>query len=291
MRLTENEYFRFLRIHLSLIHFTGIHEGLISRNMSLEAFKDVDVETKIPARDALYDNPKYFDKFVQENPYHLTHEDLKIVSGFKNFIKGQFWVLKYLKKHTVFFDGDFAYGVLALNDPFEWFFGDNLPRLVQTALLPFEGKIVYDGITKSNNIIIGDNMTSTLMSEYTVSKAKYGLITKLPIHTKIKKLEVSDENTLIALMKSESSIDHNWDKIDDLLERSPSLENLYEQLWGKLNSRHKKKELRKLGIKDYYFAMTGDTIITSGKSKEEVESKIKSMIDINKMDSIYYFKL
>jgi len=117
------------------------------------------------------------------------------------------------------------------------------------------------------------------------------LITQLPIDEEIKRLEDSDENTLIALMKSKSSIDHNWYKIEGLLERNPSLENLYEHLWGKLNSRNKKKELKKLGIKGHYFAITGDTIITSGKSKKEVESKVKSMVDKQKIDSIYYFKL
>lgn len=291
MRLTEKEYYRFLRIHISLIHFAGINEGLISRKMSLEDFKDIDVETKVPVRDTLYENPKYFDKFVKENPYDLPKDDLQVAGGFRYFKKGQFWLLKYLKKHSIFLDGDFAYGVLALSDPFERFFGNNLPRMVETVLLPFEGKIVYDGIMKSINIVIGGNITSSLNSEYRVLKAKYGLITELPIDKKIKKLEDSDENTLIALMNSKSSIDHNWYKIEDLLEGNPSLENLYEQLWGKLNSRKKKKELKKLGIKGYYFAITNDTIITSGKSKKEVESNVKSMVDRQKLDSIYYFKL
>ena len=163
--------------------------------------------------------------------------------------------------------------------------------MVETVLLPFEGKIVYDGIMKSSNIIIGGNITSSLNSEYSVLKAKYGLITQLPIDEEIKKLEDSDENTLIALMKSKSSIDHNWYEIEDLLEKNPSLENMYEQLWGKLNARNKKKELKKLGIKGHHFAITGNTIITSGKSKKEVESKVKSMVDKQMMDSIYYFKL
>lgn len=263
----------------------------MSGKIGFEDFKDLDVETKFSVREALYENPKYFNKFVKENPYDLSNEDLRVADNFRYFRKGPFWVLKYLKKHAVFLDGDFAYGVLALSDPFEWFFGNNLPRMVETVLLPFEGKIVYDGMMKSSNIIIGGNITSSLNSEYSVLKAKYGLITQLPIDEKIKRLEDSDENTLIALMKSKSSIDHNWHKIEDLLERNPSLVNSYEQLWGKLNSRNKKKALIKLGIKGHYFAITGDTIITSGKSKKEVESKVKSMVDKKMIDSIYYFKL
>jgi hypothetical protein len=291
MRLTEKEYYRFLGIHLALIHFAGINKGLISQNMSLQDFKDIDFETKFPVREALYENPEYFDKFVKENPYNLSNEDLQVAGNFRYFKKGKFWLLKYLKKYAIFLDKDFAYGVLALSDPFEWLVGNNLPRMVETVLLPFEGKIVYDGMMKSNNIIIGGNITSSLNSEYSLLKAKYGLITQLPIDEKIKKLEDSDENTLTALMKSKSSIDHNWYKIEELLERNPSLGNLYEQLWGKLNARNKKKALKKLGIKGYHFAITGDTVIASGKSKKEVETKVKSMLDKKMIDSIYYFKL
>ena len=84
MRLTEKEYYRFLRIHISLIHFSGIEEGLIPKKMSLEKFKEVDVETKFPVRESLYENPKYFDKFVKENPYDLSNEDLQVADNFRS---------------------------------------------------------------------------------------------------------------------------------------------------------------------------------------------------------------
>ncbi|WP_425422247.1 hypothetical protein [Phaeodactylibacter xiamenensis] len=189
MRLTEKEYYRFLRIHISLIHFSGIEEGLIPKKLSLEEFKDTDIETKFPVRESLYDNPKYFDKFIKENPYDLSNEDLQVADNFRHFKKGKFWLLKYLKKHSIFLDEDFAYGVLALSDPFEWFFGNNLPTMVETVLLPFEGKIVYDGMMKSSNIIIGGNITSSLNSEYSVLKAKYGLITQLRVYNKLHKTQ------------------------------------------------------------------------------------------------------
>lgn len=291
MRLTEKEYYRFLGIHIPLIHFVGIEKGLIPAKLSLEDFKNVSFETKFQVREALYEHPEYIDKFVKENPYDLSNEDLQVAGNFRYFKKGQFWVLKLLKKHAIFFDDDFAYGVLALSDPFERFFGNNLPILVETVLLPFEGKIIYDGMILSGNITIGRNLATSLNSKVSVLKAKHGLITQLPIDEKIERLEDSDENTLTALMKSKSSIDNNWYEIEKLLEKNASLENLYEQLWGKLNSRNKKKVLKKLGIKEQYFAITGDIIIASGNSKNEVESKVKSMVDKKMVDAIYYFKL
>ena len=59
---------------------------MLSEKMNLEEFKDADVKTKFLVREALYENPKYFDKFVKENPYDLSNEDLQVADNFRYFI-------------------------------------------------------------------------------------------------------------------------------------------------------------------------------------------------------------
>ena len=48
-----------------------------------------------------------------------------------------------------------AYGVVALFDPFEAVIGPYLPRMIKTTLLPFKGRIVYDGLITGYNITFG----------------------------------------------------------------------------------------------------------------------------------------
>jgi hypothetical protein len=40
--------------------------------------------------------------------------------------------MQLTKKHAVFMDDDYAYAVFALSDPFEYFFGRNIPAWVET---------------------------------------------------------------------------------------------------------------------------------------------------------------
>ncbi|MEN0003572.1 MAG: hypothetical protein AAF798_05490 [Bacteroidota bacterium] len=274
-----------------MIHYVGVQEGEIDQKMSVEEFKELGVHAKFPIRNTLYETPKYIDQFVRENPYRLSQEDLQIAQGFKNFKQGQFWIFRYLKKHTIFLDDDFAYGVLALSDYFQDFFGDNLPQLVNAVLLPFKGRIVYDGMMRSGNMFFGSGIKASLRNTYNLAKAKYGIITQLPIDEKLLQDSASDEATLTALMKSKTSVDHNWYEIEELLDRNPGLANLYDQLSGKLQVRDKRKELKTLGIKNYHFAISMNSIVASGKTLKEVQERVKQMVPVERREAIHYFKV
>jgi hypothetical protein len=81
-----------------------------------------------------------------------------MISSWKNFVKGEFYVFRYLKNYTIFLDVDEppkAYGVLALNSPFEKLIGPHLPIMIETVLLPFNDKIIYDSIFLPYHIIFG----------------------------------------------------------------------------------------------------------------------------------------
>jgi hypothetical protein len=291
MGLTQKEYSRFLGVKIRLMHFVGSEKGELPKDMSVESFSDdMDIATKLSYQEALYKNPEYFEKFAKDNPYNLSAEDVETAYNFRHFKKGSFWLLKYLKNHTIFLDDRFAYGVLALGEPFEAFFGNEVPRLIETVLLPFNGKIVYDGVIRSSALIAGTNATASLKNEYNILKARYGLITQLPIDENILNKQVSEEEKLITYMKSKSSADQNWYHIEKMIENRPWLRNLHQQLWGKLNAKNKKKVLNELGIKGFHHAITGDTLVASGKSKQDVEAIVKSMMDDDMWNAIHYFK-
>ena len=71
--------------------------------------------------------------------------------------------------------------------------------MCKTILLPFRGRIVYDGMLSGDNLIIGSNMTRELNDAYNAAKKKHGIITTLPWHAELPK-SMSKRGT--ALMKS-----------------------------------------------------------------------------------------
>ncbi len=292
MRLNEEEYYKYLEIHPKLIYYVGIKKGLISKSTTLEKFMNYSVEDKYPIRNAMYENIHMLNDYIKEKSEELSKEDKDIIRGFKYFKQGTFYVVKLTKKYAYFLGDKYVYGVHALNDPFQSFWGNNLPIMVQAVLLPYKGKIIYDGIISNYPIHFGKGIRSSIKNDYTLSEGKYGIITELPERINKNNLEKSVEKELLIMMKTKSSREYNWYKIENLLEEHPELEPIYIREWGRINSRKKKKEMRGLGIKKRWFAMYNDTIILSGKSEKELRMEIRTLIeDAKKREGIYYFKM
>ncbi len=141
-------------------------------------------ELRVQLRKALTANMHLIDDFVKENPYHLPPDELDIVRSWNHLVAGKFYILRLLQKHAIFFTGgkdSFAYGVLALSQPFEELIGSRLPILTETHLLPFREAIVYDGLLCSYSIFFGPGIRSSLNEGFKEAKQKHGIITSLPV--------------------------------------------------------------------------------------------------------------
>lgn len=291
MRLTEPEYYKYLLIHLRLMYYVGIKLEAIPKNTDFEAFTNFTQQDKFPIRNLLYKNIKVWDDYISENPDKLSKEDKEIIEGFKNYKEGTFYVVRKTKKYTLFMDDKYVYGVYALGDLFETLLGNNFPIMIDTVLLPYNGKIVYDGMMAGYPIHFGGGIRSSIKGDFELFKGKYGIIEKLPVQ--INEADLGGvEKELIIMMKTQTSRDHHWHKIEMLLKENPDLMPVYIREIGRINSRDKRKELRELGLKKIHFAMYKDTIIASAKNKKEIEAEVKKLIeDKEKRESIYYFKL
>lgn len=130
-------------------------------------------------RNSLYEHPHLIEQFADRNPFGLPDEHLAIVRGWKQFHRGKFIVWRYLKRYTVFLSGkeDRALGVVALNKPFEIMLGPSLPVAVETVLLPFRDRIVYDGLLSSYPIRFGPEIRRMLNESYRQAKAREGIVT------------------------------------------------------------------------------------------------------------------
>jgi hypothetical protein len=97
-------------------------------------------------RNKLWENSNIIDKYIKET--NLNDEDISIVNSWKRFIKGKFILIKKLKKYYVLLDGkkEILYGVNNFSNPFPFSEMLNSFPLIETVLIPFNGKIIYDSI-------------------------------------------------------------------------------------------------------------------------------------------------
>lgn len=148
-----------------------------------EEFAVLPPEARIKVRDAFVANLELIDFFASENPADLPKDELDIIRSWRHLVAGKFYAFRELKKHTLFLscsDPVTAYGVLALSQPFEELIGPYLPVVTQTVLLPFKGKIVYDGLISRFSISFGSGIKRMLSQNLTQAKQRNGIVTSLP---------------------------------------------------------------------------------------------------------------
>jgi hypothetical protein len=190
----------------------GFHKNIASR----EEYASLPTEKKLKVRDELWKNNGLIEAYVQENPDALSPEELEIVRKWKNPVKGSFFILRHLKKGSIFIRDEQVYSVHGIQDPLEEVIPSYaLPQMVEAVLLPFKGRIVYDGLLSGYSIHFGSGIRSTLERAYSAAKIRDRIVTTLepelaaPSQVKPKKNitpQLKQASDSLAKLKSDSPL-------------------------------------------------------------------------------------
>jgi hypothetical protein len=183
MNLQPEEAQLFFKLYFRLLAYANRRMVVIKNVTQPDGIKKLDKANTTDIRDKLYKNPELIAQFVAENPENLLPEELAIISGWQHFIFQDFFILKFLKKYSVLLSSEkipHLYGLIGLNDPLETITQNRpLPILIQTVLLPFQGRVIYDGLIRTYNLVIGSGIQYELNETYRRLKAKEGIIESL----------------------------------------------------------------------------------------------------------------
>jgi hypothetical protein len=292
MKLSEEDAELFYKLHPALLFYTDQRKGIL-RDASIttvEEFRQLGPEEVNKVREALYKHPKLIDSFVQENPYNFSQEELEIVRSWKNFLKDEFYLFRYLKQYAIFLDDGSppkAYGVLALESDFQEMVGPWLPVLLKAVLLPFKGQIIYDGILIPYLVTFGPGIRRDLKEAYQEAKARFGIITSLPWVEK----EESDAERLKSYLSTETMREKYWKEIEKLIKKDSSLLTVYHQEMGKFHARTLGRRLSGIGLRNAWFAILEGELVAGGSTREEVEQILDKIVPVEKREFAYVFHL
>lgn len=292
MRLSKEDVKLFYRLYNPLLVYVNKKFKIIEGIDSPEDLKKFSIKKINKLRDGLYKHSELINSFVAENPLNFSANELKVIGSWKEFIKGRFLIFRYLKNYTVFLNTDKspkAYGVLALNTAFEEMVGSYLPVVVEAVFLPFNGKIVYDGILFPYSMTFGGGIRRSLNDAYQEAKSRFGIITSLPFSTE--KVEESDAARLKFYLRSKGNSERYWEEIEELINKDPGLLTFYHQEMGKIHARTYGKRLREIGLTNAWFAILEGTTIASGATKNEVERILQCILPTEKRKFVYIFRL
>jgi len=182
MNLSPEESKLFYRLYYSAMAYANRRLKIVP---DLTDPKDVGFrhpEERIQMRDAFYEHPELLEEFLSENPYGFPRDELAMVASWQHAVAGEFYVLRYLKKYAVFLGAkpERLYGVLSPGNPLEMTFaGYPLPLYVKGALLPFQSRIIYDGLLSVYSIHFGPGIRASMNETYSRLKTHEGIVEQL----------------------------------------------------------------------------------------------------------------
>jgi len=291
MRLSKKEAELFYKLYELLLIYANKKFNVIKNVNSREELENCTVEEVYELRNKVYEHPEIIDSFVRENPSNLSPDELKIVSEWKHFVKGDFIIFRYLKNYIIFLDlkePPKAYGVSALDPNFEEL-RPFLPIMVEAVLLPFKNKITYDTFLIPYSITFGGGIRKTFNNAYQEAKSRFGIITSLPFSPE--RVEQSDAERLKFYLRSKENREMYQEEIENLINKKPELLMLYHQEMGKVHARTYGRRLREMGVKSGWFAILEGTLIASGTTKDEVERILQCLLPPEKRKFVYLFRL
>jgi hypothetical protein len=76
------------------------------------------------------------------------------------------------------FDDKNYYGALALSEDFPDVIRENPPVIVDTCLLPYNDKIIWDGLVRVSSVVMDSEMTDAFLGGYEEARESGIIITK-----------------------------------------------------------------------------------------------------------------
>jgi hypothetical protein len=181
LSLPEKE--RFYRIWFALLHWVNEQLHLVPWLPAVPPEGSVQPEQAVQVRNALWADDRLLTRFTAENPAQLSEEDLALVESWQYRVAGHFFVGRALKNYTVLLTDSApharAYGVVGLTDSVAETMILPLPVYIQTVLLPFEDRIIYDSLLTSYTVSFGPGVRRRLKEAYRNATEREGILTSL----------------------------------------------------------------------------------------------------------------
>jgi len=182
VKLTEDEARQLYRLLHALLAHVHLTEGLEPPVETAEDYARLPPEAQCSARVRLSEKPELLATFLEGQRAQLTPEDVGIVEEWRRVVPGKFTVVKALKSGAVLCGGpeNRHYLVLGIEQPLEAALGGwPLPAFVETRLLPFKGRIVYDGILARYPVLLGSGMRGSANRDYQAARRRGQVLTSL----------------------------------------------------------------------------------------------------------------
>jgi len=181
MNLFPFQVNRFFELFIPLLKFVNQETKTLPDHTLKSSENSYNAQALSELRDVLWTKNWILDKFVKDNPYQMSHENLQTVKGWNNFCYGDFTLGKIIRGRGLFLaydDPKDFYFVCPLKSPFDQMLPE-IPMIVRTAIIPFENVLVYDGLLHSYAVSFGPGLRQMINEWYINAKELNAIRTSL----------------------------------------------------------------------------------------------------------------
>ena len=167
----------FYKLYFSILDFVNSKEHIIP-NKKIEPNIYIEPDELVNLIEVFWkDKDRFIDEYIEKNPSNFTFRNLNIISDFRYGMRKNFLLVVYEKNYTVLNDEGINYMVKGLNENLDKFIApEKTPMLMQTAIMPFNGRIIYDGFISTTNIRLAQDIVSKAFEDYSYGQKIYSLL-------------------------------------------------------------------------------------------------------------------
>lgn len=126
----------------------------------------------------LWENKKIIDDFIKDNDYNFNGEELLEIKEFKNAISSNYFVIVgFEREYTkILSDDGKLYMVKGIRADFDKIVASNeLPKIISTTLLMFNGNIVFKSFFENIDIVFGNDVKKDILDKMKCAIVHYHL--------------------------------------------------------------------------------------------------------------------
>lgn len=184
MRMPPKDARQFFEIMMPMLHWVKRATGVKSALKSAHADKSRPYQEANALLNIVWDRPEYIDEYLAEKGATISAEARRnLIRWRKNYIPGPFFIERFTNAGTIFIsvrDGQ-VYLVSGITSGIEESLDrGSLPCVVETALLPYKGRIVYDSTMHAIPEFLNPEGKQELARVYEFAKKNNSIIKILP---------------------------------------------------------------------------------------------------------------
>lgn len=174
--LSEEDADIFYECYLSVLEFINDKYHICPHIQKIVGVP-IDPKDVVEIRQVLLNHLEDIDEFLLLNRQYFNEDEISIIKNFKLMKFAHYVVVKHENDCSIFMDGERFYGVKGARAGIaEILGGVSLPTLVDAVLLPFNDKIIVDGVIQSYPIQLGNGYKKMILNNLKKARIQKQLI-------------------------------------------------------------------------------------------------------------------